>query len=153
MKKILSLLVIGLLVLTGCSQVDQKAENDANKTLDEIVESLYNGISEDEMPAMSTQELTNEDIEYFVGVKDFNFKKAVASEAMIGSIAHSVVVIELEESKDVDTVKENIKLNADPRKWICVEADEVTVESKGNFIILAMTDKNVNDKIIENFLK
>ena len=37
-----------------------------------------------------------------------------------------------------ESIKEKIENSVDPRKWYCVEAEEVEVESKGNLIILIM---------------
>ena len=69
---------------------------------------------------------------------------------MTGSIAHSVVLIRLEDAKDATKAVEDIKKNADPRKWICVEAENVYVLSKGDLVVLIMSNE-LAPKIKENF--
>ena len=86
---------------------------------------------------------TEEDIEYYIGTKDIKWKEAIASESGIGSIAHSVVLIRMDEDaneSDINDAIGKIKENANPRKWLCVEAENVYVESNGDLIILIMSD-------------
>ena len=59
--------------------------------------------------------------------------------------------IKLKDTEDVTAVTQNIKDNINPRKWFCVEAEQVYVENRGNIIIAVMADKVTADKIIENF--
>ncbi len=49
-------------------------------------------------------------------------------------MAHTVVLFRLESASDAKEVVEDIKKNANPRKWICVEAENTYVLSKGAFI-------------------
>ena len=69
----------------------------------------------------------------------------MARESGTGSIAHSVVLVRLKDGSDVEKVKTTIKEKVDPRKWICVAAENVVVKSKGNLVILIM----VNDGLEE----
>ena len=68
------------------------------------------------------------------------FKEALASESMVGSIAHSVVLVRVDDASKTATVAQTIKDNVNPRKWLCVgvEEDQVIVKNKGNLIILIM---------------
>lgn len=70
---------------------------------------------------------------------------------MINAIAHSVGVVKLKDGADVEKVKREIKEKANPRKWVCVEAESVIVESRGNTIILIMSFEDIADKIATNF--
>ena len=45
---------------------------------------------------------------------------------------------------DVDAAVKTIQENANPRKWIRVEAEKVYVESKGDLIIVIMSGENAN---------
>ena len=49
-------------------------------------------------------------------------------------------------------MKKQIKENANPRKWICVEAEEVVVENVGNVVLFLMADKEEATPIKEAFL-
>ena len=59
---------------------------------------------------------------------------------MMGSIAFSMVMVRTAEGADVKAVAETMKNNIDPRKWICVEADDLQVVSYGDVIMLIMVD-------------
>ncbi len=147
MKKIGALVLLVLVLLTGCKKEVKNIEG----TLPEIMEKLYAGIPEEQMPMyVENVELTNETIENYVGTKDFEFESAIASESMIGSAAHSIVLIRAKENANYEEIVSKIKENANPRKWICVEAENVIVKNKGNLIILIMTNDLAN-KIDENF--
>ena len=113
---------------------------------------VYSGLKDDEKPMMLQNiEVTDENVEYYLGTK-VEFKEALASESATGSIAHSVVLVRVNEDADVEKIKKDIKENVDPRKWICVgvEEDEVIVKSKGDLIILIMAQSGL-DKLEEGF--
>jgi predicted Zn-dependent peptidase len=57
------------------------------------------------------------------------------------------------DNANVELIKEKIENSVNPRKWICVEADEVEVESKGNLIILIMSSEFNAEKIETEFNK
>lgn len=154
MKKILgTILIIGclFLTLTGCSN------DNLNYTTKEIADKVYEGFKEDELPIIEKNDMkTLIDSELFslendLGITELNYEEATVSQPNIGSIAHSVVVIKLKDGEDVTAKVEEIKTNINPRKWFCVEAEQVYVENRGNIIIAVMADKTTADKIIENF--
>ena len=148
MKKIIGLICIAMvsLLLTGCGN---KVEN-IEGTLPEIMEKLYSGIPEEEMPMMvENTELNDENFKYFA-FADVKYKEALASESMVGSVAHSVVLIRLEDASKAEDVVKEIKEKADPRKWICVEAENVYVLNKGDLVVLIMSNE-LADPIKANF--
>lgn len=150
MKKILyALCLIGLtFLISGCGTKNIEG------TLPEIMDKLYEGINEDEMPMfVETVELDDDMLKgYFEeGTNiDFKYKEAVSSESMVGSIAHAVVLIRLESSSDSEKAVETIKKNANPNKWICVSAENTYVLSKGDLVVLIMSG-DLAPKIKENF--
>lgn len=148
MKKIitLTLLVItSLVILSGC----QKEEN-IELSMNEVVDKLYVGL-EDNMPMVGSTEITKDNMKSYIGIDNLDIKEGVASEALIGSIAHSVVVLRVSDKVDVEKAKNDIKENANPRKWVCVEAEKVIVKSKGDVIILIMSNNELAPKIESNF--
>ena len=148
MKKIitLTLLVItSLVILSGC----QKEEN-IELSMNEVVDKLYVGL-EDNMPTVGSTEITKDNMKSYIGIDNLDIKEGVASEALIGSIAHSVVVLRVNDKVDVEKAKNDIKENANPRKWVCVEAEKVIVKSKGDVIILIMSNNELAPKIESNF--
>lgn len=149
MKKIILglCIVLSVFIMTGCSQKEKNIEG----TLEEIMTKVYAGISDEELPMMlSNVEVTDENIENYLGTKDIDYQEALASESMVGSIAHSIVLIRMNEGANIEEAKTLIKEKANPRKWICVEAENVYVESKGNLIILIMSGE-LADSIKANF--
>lgn len=153
-KKILALTLCfaAMFMITGCGNQNSNIEG----KLEDLMAKVYNGIGEDQLPmALENQELTEENIEYFIGTKDIKWEEAMVSESLTGSIAHSVVLIRMKDdatNKDIEDAKKEIKEKADPRKWICVEAEKVYVESKGNLIILIMSNE-LADNLKTNFEK
>jgi len=153
MKKIikLSLIIICFfitLTLTGCTN------NNIEGKLEELMPKVYENLKEDELPMLANTEVTEENIEYYLGSADIEYEEALASEPMMSSIAHSVVLVRVKDGADIEETKDKIKNNVDPRKWLCVgvEEDDVIVKNKGNLIILIMVeDENSREKIEKGF--
>lgn len=151
MFKKLSLVIcfmIAAVLVTGCG-----ASKNVEGTLEEIMTKVYADIPESERPmGLANTEVTDENVEYFLGTTDIEYKEALASESMIGSIAHSVVLVRTEKNADIEAIKTKIKSSVNPRKWICVgvEEDEVIVKNKGDLIILIMAQSD-SDKLEQAF--
>ena len=134
-------------ILDGLNLVHDK------NSLEGIMERIYAGVDE-QMPKVSNIEITEDRAEYFLGLKNLDdIERAIASEAMMGSIAHSVCLVQVKEGGDVDAIKEEIRTSVNPRKWICVgvERDEVIVENRDNLILLVI-DQIAPKKIAESFM-
>ena len=147
--KLLILLTSIFLIITGCG-VEHIEGN-----LEDIMNNLYSGVPEEELPMMlQNTELNEENVENFIGTKDIKWSEAIVSESMVGSIAHSIVLIRMSEDateKDIEEAKEKIKENANPSKWVCVTAEKVEVLSKGDLILLVMSDESKATTISSNF--
>lgn len=148
MKKIVLMAIMGVMLIfgTGCSQAgaETASENPVLKEeLSVIMETIYekSGI---ELPSLANTELTEENEAYYIGTNDVAYTEALASEPMMSSIAHSVVLLRVEEGSDIEKIKETIITKVDPRKWICVgvEAEDVIVDNIGNLVILIMIDES-----------
>lgn len=136
-----------VVTLAGCG-----ANKNVEGTLEEIMDKVYANVPEDERPMMlGNIEVTEENVAMYLGTDDIEYEEALASESMTGSIAHSVVLVRVKDNANVEAIKEKIEENVDPRKWICVEAEEVEVESKGNLIILIMSSESTAQKIENSF--
>ena len=154
MKKALYILftLVLCISLVGCGDKEKESASkvSTSSSLTDIMEQLYDGIPEDNLPmALENTELNDENFKYYA-FADIKYKEAIASESMTGSIAHSVVLIRLENKKDSDTAVKEIKEKADPRKWICVEAENTYVLAKDDLVLLIMSGENA-DTIKENF--
>lgn len=151
MKKIFYLFCAVALcfLVTGCGST--ASDTNVEGSLSEIIDKLYEGIEEDQKPmGLSNITLNEENFEYYTFANDVKYKEAIASESMTGSIAHSVVLIRLEDAADASKVVEEIDKNADTRKWICVEAEHKYVLSKGDLVVLIMSG-DLASTIKENF--
>ena len=152
MKNIKSLLLVlvllGMIVLPiGCNKIAN-----VEGTLEELMDKVYADIAEENRPMMlMNTEVTDENVEYYLGTSDIEYAEALASESAVGSIAHSVVLVRAKDGADIEKIKNKIKENANARKWICVEAKKVTVESKGNLIILIMSSEDTTKIILNSF--
>lgn len=154
--------VLGTVVLKDRPAEDNKeASAEENKenlaenvegTLEEIMTKVYAGIPEENLPmALSNMEVNAENVEGFLGTANIEYKEALANESMVGSIAHSVVLVRLNDAKDADATVQTIKDNVNPRKWICIEASNVVVKHKGNLVILIMSNEDLAPKLEANF--
>lgn len=108
-------------------------------SLEGIMQRIYEGVDV-ELPSTMTMEITKENSEYFLGIKEMEFEEALVSEPMMGSVAHSICLVRVKDGSDIESIKEEIRTSVNPRKWVCVgiERDEVIVENQGNLILLVM---------------
>lgn len=100
---------------------------------------------------VSTSVLSSDLYSSYLFIDYIEGSEAMTSDAMVGSIAHSLVVLKLPEGSDASATAELIRANADPRKWICVEAEKVAVVSSGRYVMLVMSDTATVDAIVANF--
>ena len=119
--------------------------------LNDIIEKVYADLPKDHTPSgLSNIELNDENIADYIGTKDIEYKEAIARESMIGSIAHSVILIRTEKDADIASMKETILENVNPRKWICVgvEKEDVIIKNKGDLLIVIIIEDEVGRKSI-----
>jgi len=148
MKKLLIIII----ALVFCITISGCGNKNIEGTLEEIMTKVYSTLKEEEKPMMlMNTKITKENIEMYLGTTDIEYEEALASESATGSIAHSVVLIRTKDNANIELIKEKIEDSVNPRKWICVEAEEVEVESNGNLILLVMSNETVADKITTQF--
>ena len=131
------------------------SESESEATTDENVLQLDAELSEllDKMYAINGPDFDVEtdtvdfDDEYavssYTGLTMDDVKKldaAIVSEPMMGSQAYSLVLVRLKDKADAADIAQKMADGINPRKWVCVEADELTVVSKDNIIMLFMAD-------------
>lgn len=152
MKKKISLVLLLIMVTLLCSACGKKEEN-IKGNLPDLMNKLYENLDGFSTENLQQVAFTKDEQEYFIGDVSFDYKEALASEPVMSSVAHSVVLIRLNSSKDAENAKKEIKEKVNPRKWVCVEVEEknVIVESRGDLVLLAM-DNQYSEAIKENFL-
>ena len=149
---ILVLVVVAGTVMAVITYFTEEPVKNVEGTLEEIMTKVYAGIPEENLPmALSNMEVNAENVEGFLGTANVAYAEALANESMVGSIAHSVVLVRLNDAKDADTAVQTIKDNVNPRKWVCIEASNVVVKHKGNLVILIMSNEELAPKLEANF--
>ena len=125
-------------------------------SLEGIIERTYAGLEDpDVIPMVTTTRITDETAEYYLGLKDLSqVEEAVASEAAIGSMPHSVCLVRAKDGVDVEALKEEIRTSVNPRKWICVgvEREDIVMASQGNLILMVI-NPDIPQQIADSFMK
>ena len=159
MKKILTILISKLMIfsLVGCSSNKVERNPVLSEDLTKVLDKIYETADLDEefrasLEHYQTVELNEENIQGYLGDTDVKFTEGISSAPMMSSIPYELVLLKLDENADVDAVKSTIKENANPRKWVCVEAEEVIVESIDNTVLFLMANKTEATPIKNAFM-
>lgn len=146
-KTIVIITVVATFFCTACS-TKQKNTAQLAGSLSDIMAGIYENadLSDDFREGLEffeTFELT-EDMEMSIlGTDEINYVEGVVSMPMMSSIAYQCVLLRVAED-DVDTVKQQIKDNADVNKWICVSAETMLIESRGDVIFFVMGENDTS---------
>lgn len=154
MKKILSMtlvLIIAFSAIACNSTADSKADPSISGSLEEIMKSIYAGVDA-EFSVLGNTVVTKENVAYYLGTEEIKFTEALASEPMMSSVAHSVVLVRVEAGTDIEAAKQMIKDKVDGRKWICVGVEDanILVENVGDLIVLVM-DNEQSQALADSF--
>ena len=154
MKKLIALILVvamaASLVACGSKAADKAPlegtmEENALKVMEIAPVEFMGGI----IPVDLTD--TSEDgkwaVNYFTGLSDASKITDVAVyESMMGSQAFSLVMVRTAEGADPKAVAEEMKSGIDPRKWICVGADEIMAAGYGDTVMFIMLDSQLGLK-------
>lgn len=136
-------------VCAGCGGGDKGNKKGDTMSVVEIAQSITTDVKD--LPASEIVELNGENFANYAFIPQGEGMEGAASEGLIGSIAHSVVIVRVPAGGDADTVKDEIEKAADPRKWICVEAEKTIVKAHGDTVLLVMSFMDTADEIAKNF--
>ena len=158
MKKIIAILLAALFAVTLVSCTDNAENENAagvyeNVDLAAVADSLYDGIAEDNRPFVMSMSLTADDFEFSAFIPYEEGFEAVVNEPMMGSIAHSIVLVKCSDEAKAQEVAAAMEAACNPRKWVCVEADIVKSATNGNIAMLLMTttEGGMSETILANF--
>lgn len=169
MKKILiALLTVTLMfAFTGCGNAKQDVSDEnqnsptrpeRTESLEEIIELIYAEHSPEFSVMTVPVDLTDEfSYTTYTGLSDIsNVEEAAASEPMIGSQAYSLTLVRVKDGTDTEALAKEMAEGIDPRKWICVEADDLSVAASGNLVMLIMisseySDQTTSEQMIDAF--
>lgn len=147
-KRILwfGILAASVIFCAACGS-DKGGSADLEGSLSDILAEVYEkaDLSEDFRESLSYYETLelNGDMEVSVlGTDEIEYVEGLVSMPMMSSVAYQCVLLRVSED-DVETVKQQIKDSADPDKWVCVSAETMLVESRGDVILFVMGENDV----------
>lgn len=156
MKKYLSVFLAALMLLStlaGCGGAKQEpTETTASAvsvegTMEELLNKIITEQPVEFMGGVMPIDLTDTSEDGLWAIKNNTgldnadqITEAAVFEPMIGSIAFSMVMVRVAPGEDTKAVAEAMKSGIDPRKWICVEADDLLVTGYGDVVMLIMVD-------------
>ena len=114
--------------------------------------SLWNGWFRDSLENFQTIELDDSNVEGYLGESNVKFTEGLCSAPMMNAKPYELILLRLDENADVEAVKAQIKENANPAKWVCVEAEEVVVENIDNTVLFLMANESEATPIKEAFM-
>ena len=143
MKKFIAILMLAAmaLTLTACGAKPQGADL-SGETVETLIEKIY----ETKMPefplmTMSVDLADADTTAWLTGVSDPSLlKEAAVSESPMGSQAYSLVLARVNDAAKAEEVAQMMLDNIDPRKWICVGADDIDAAIYGDLVLFVMID-------------
>lgn len=159
-KRCLALLfaaVLGIFALSGCGGGGKTEGKRLDGSCEEILGKVYENAELDAelreaMKDYVMTEIPAESAEYMLGTTGIAYTDSVCSAPQINAVAYQCILLRMEEGADIEAAKKQIADNADPAKWVCVEAESVIVESREDLILFVMTDADVAEAIRTAFL-
>lgn len=138
------LILLAGLACTACGDKKESSDN-LEGSLTDIMASLYENAElnpdfRDNLDSYETVEITDDLESYILGTDEITYAEGVVSMPMMSSMAYQCVLLRVDEA-DVESVKQLLKDNADPDKWVCVSAETTLIESRGNVIFFIMSAK------------
>lgn len=154
MKKILALFLAAFMAIgfAACNKAeDDNSEGGDEFTLssEEIINSIYEKNPVDLSLETSSIDITDADmLKAFTGLDSADkVKEVYVSEPMMSSQAYSLVVVRVKDKADAEEIASAVLDGINPRKWICVEADDIRVMVKGDAVVLYMVDSQLGEEI------
>lgn len=148
MKKLTVLFVAMLMSLSmvGCGSKTSKGDPILSEDLTYILEKVYESADfdkeqKDAIKNYETTKLDESNAEFILGSEEVKFKEGILSAPLQNVIPYQLVLLRLEDGSDIEATKEILSKNANPRKWVCVEAEEVVVENIDNIVLFMMANE------------
>lgn len=146
-----------LLVSCGKSAGNEETKPKLVGSLSEIMDSIYESADltqdfRDAMPDFGSGEIPAESSEYMIGTADVEYTEGFFSLPLVNVVPYQCILLRLPEGTDMEAAKQTIADHADPRKWICVEAESVVVENVGDVILFVMGDSETTNALRTAFL-
>lgn len=151
-------LALTVTMFAGCGS-DNTEEKSSNLegSCEEILAKVYENadLDADLREAMNYYEttvITEESEEYILGTTEVEYTDSVYSAPMMTSVAYQCVMLRIDPEQDVEAAKQLLVDNANPIKWVCVEAESVVVENVGDVVLYIMADAQTTNAVKTAFL-
>lgn len=154
-KWIVCVMTICCLALAGCGSRKTTEKNPfEGKDLTDVIFDIYENAEGFDLGLMDPAVVEPDMMQYYIGTENTQgITQMVVSEPYINITPYSLCLIRIAEDADVEKVRQNVFQNADPRKWICVAADKVTVNNAGNVVMLLMASEEETELVSTAFEK
>lgn len=152
MKKIsVYILCAALLFLAACGggsggSAEKKGDT---MTLQEIFDAIQADV--EDLPMVESLVPDAESYVYYACIDPIEGAETLVSESVINAVPHSAVLIRVPEGTDVEQVAAELTEKANPRKWICVQAEKTLVRVHGRTLLLVMSFSETADALAVNF--
>lgn len=145
-----------MVLFAGCGKDTESAQG-LSGSCEDILQKVYDTADlddsfRDSLQYYETGALNADNCEYMIGTTDVSYSDSVYSVPMMSSVPYQCVILRLSEGEDAAAAKETLSQNADPAKWICVEAESVAVENVGDVVLAVMGDTDIVDAVKNAFL-
>lgn len=154
---VLSLTVLALLLVSCGKAGGTETAAELTGPLSEIMDAVYENADlsqefRDSMADFDSGEIPAESAEYLIGTTDVSYEESFYSIPLINVVPYQCILLRLPEGTDIEAAKQTLADHADPRKWVCVEAESVIVENVGNVVLFAMGDSQTTNALQTSFL-
>lgn len=160
LKKVLitlSLTAVSLFFVSCGKAGGEEVSSKLAAPLSEIMASVYENAElsqdfRDSLAGYDSGEIPSDSAEYLIGTAEVEYTESFYSVPMMNAIPYQCILLRLPEGADMEAAKQTIADHADPRKWICVEAESVVVENVGDVILFVMSDSQTANALQTAFL-
>lgn len=177
MKKIIALLMVGLIIMSmaACGKAKETtstndtvsnsevSNSESTATVGETLLADFKADSKGTAQEIADRLLKNKVIQFMGGATPVEegllsgfdnaeikgFKEGVMFAPMMSSIAFVGYIFEMPEDADIEAFKTTLKDSANLRWNICVEAEELIVENEGNKVFFLMCPKSFDQPATE----
>lgn len=157
-RSIIAALITVSLLLVSCGKAGgSESSSELTDPLADIMSAVYENadLSQDFRDAMAdfdSGEIPSDSAEYLIGTSEVAYDESFYSVPMINVTPYQCILLRLPEGTDIEAAKQTLADHADPRKWVCVEAESVIVENVGNVVLFVMADSQTANALQTAFL-
>lgn len=154
MKKLTSSLILIAIILLSFASCGKITSYDG--TLRGLLSDIYQNAPNDILlnEAKDLDLSSDYALESYLGLSSADgISQAIYSEPTFVGEAYSLVLIRVDDTAKIDSLKSSIEENINTQKWIITSADTLKVVSYGDIIMVLMLDSTLGESIAEDTVK